>query len=475
MIDQCDVLVVGGGFAGVCAALSARRAGADVVLTERSALLGGQAAEIHTWGLDGFTAPSGKQIIKGIPWEILKKTVAQGGSDPIWTRISMQTLEEQGIAAALQEIGYTELVPYSLSVTYKNPLNDCFVNPNAYRYVCHKLLSDEGVRIYLEAPACNTVLEGNAVVGVDILTMYGQKRILAKRVIDTSQNGALCAYAGKPFDAPKVYMNSHFQCAGVDIERLLQYIEQTDEKWHVRPMVDKCADTDEMREMAKKGCTLFIHGFQTAMKRAIADDPEYALIADMIPYMFYEGDGYATPFVRVCPQAEVNTMDHAEYSKWVNEGRIRQWLAYRFFRDYVPGCENMTLKDTCPHIAKAHRISFEASNLTSYVMTEAEIKSGKLNEGEGIIILRGHPGVGQNENGWRLPLKALVAKDFDNLLLTGKPACKMIHYNVSCAIVGQAAGAAAAVSVAAGTPLANTSEEKIREELSKGRQGTAWF
>ncbi len=71
--DSADVLVVGGGFAGVCAALAAARTGVSVILVERSADLGGQAAEIHTWGLDGFISCTGKQLIRGIPWEILKK------------------------------------------------------------------------------------------------------------------------------------------------------------------------------------------------------------------------------------------------------------------------------------------------------------------------------------------------------------------------------------------------------------------
>ena len=76
--DSADVLVIGGGFAGVCAALAAARAGASVMLTEKSADLGGQAAEIHTWGLDGFISSTGKQLIKGIPWEILQKNRGRG-------------------------------------------------------------------------------------------------------------------------------------------------------------------------------------------------------------------------------------------------------------------------------------------------------------------------------------------------------------------------------------------------------------
>ena len=50
-------------------------------------LLGGQAAEIDTWGLDGFLDIDGKLLITGIPWEILNKALAEGQSDPLFTRI----------------------------------------------------------------------------------------------------------------------------------------------------------------------------------------------------------------------------------------------------------------------------------------------------------------------------------------------------------------------------------------------------
>ena len=56
-------------------------------------------------------------------------------------------------------------------------------------------------------------------------------------------------------------------------------------------------------------------------------------------------------------------------------------------------------------------------------------------------------------------------KGFDNLLVTGKPASRMIHYIATCAKVGEAAGAAAAVSALENTPLRETDPAKIREKI----------
>ena len=135
--DSADVLVVGGGFGGVCAAVAAARTGVSVILVERSANLGGQAAEIHTWGLDGFISITGQQLIRGIPWEILQKTVAEGGSDPVWSLVDMELLEKKGIAAALEDLGWIDQIPFSAVRDAFNPFNNNYINPNAYRYVCH--------------------------------------------------------------------------------------------------------------------------------------------------------------------------------------------------------------------------------------------------------------------------------------------------------------------------------------------------
>ena len=472
--DSADVLVIGGGFAGVCAALAAARAGASVMLTEKSADLGGQAAEIHTWGLDGFISSTGKQLIKGIPWEILQKTVAEGGSDRLWSVIDMELLEREGIAAALKAVGYTDLVPYAEATSMLNPFNDNYIKPGAYRYVCHTLLAEAGVRLYLDSPVVDTWKEDTTVKGVEIATPFGRRLLEAKRIVDTSQNAVVCTYAGEAFAAPGVYMGSHIKCAGVDINRMIGYIRETQEDWRIRPMAERTADPDEIQRMADAGCTLFIHGFATALRKAAEENERYAFLLKDLPLMFlYEHNGIASPFVSG-NGACVDVSNTAEYSAMVSKMRRKQWLYYTFFRDYIPGCENMILMDTCPYIPKAHHDSEKPSNLTSRHVTIEEVSSGQLNDGKGIVVLRGHPGSCQDEIGWRLPLEAMIAKNLENLLITGKPASSKIHYIATCAAVGQAAGASAALSAIQDIPLRQMDEDVIRAELASARQNYAW-
>lgn len=88
MKDTYDVVVVGGGTAGVIAAVQAGRAGADTLLVEKNAMLGG------TVTVGGINAPAhffawGKQVIAGIGWELMCRTLGETGQSipsPDFTR-----------------------------------------------------------------------------------------------------------------------------------------------------------------------------------------------------------------------------------------------------------------------------------------------------------------------------------------------------------------------------------------------------
>jgi hypothetical protein len=233
-------------------------------------------------------------------------------------------------------------------------------------------------------------------------------------------------------------------------------------------------NADELQRLADQGCTLFLDGFATALKKAVAEDERYACLLEDLPLtILFEHNGLASPLLKVRTMP-IDLSDTAQYSKIVSHTRRKQWLYYTFFRDYVPGCENMILMDTCPHISKAHLQTWESSNLTSRYLSEKEIKSGQLEDGEeGIVIVRGHPGANRDE-GWRIPLETLIAKNYENLLITGKPACRKIHYIATCAAIGQAAGASAALSASTDTPLREMDASLIRKELASERQNYAW-
>ncbi len=102
---------------------------------------------------------------------------------------------------------------------------------------------------------------------------------------------------------------------------------------------------------------------------------------------------------------------------------------------------------------------------TEYDITPAEIATGKSDRQDIIVIIRGHPMSGQNQEGWGIPLQSLIPKDLEGIIVTGKPACRKIHYIASCAKVGEAAGVVAAVAALNHVPVRNVNVETVRKYL----------
>ncbi len=73
-----DVVVIGGGPAGLVAATQAARAGACVLLVEKSGMIGG-ATILNGVNFPGLFHAAGKQIIAGIGWELVAAVVAEDG------------------------------------------------------------------------------------------------------------------------------------------------------------------------------------------------------------------------------------------------------------------------------------------------------------------------------------------------------------------------------------------------------------
>ena len=157
-----DVLVAGGGVAGVAAALAAKRAGKDVLLLEKTTLLGGLA----TIGLINYFEPlcngRGKQVIFGMCEEFL--------------RLSMK-------------VGFNTLPKEWEDGEPKEPTNKRYTNrysPQIFALQLTDLLHREGVQLLFDCIASTPVMEGGHCKGVIVDSKSGREFIPAKIVIDTT-------------------------------------------------------------------------------------------------------------------------------------------------------------------------------------------------------------------------------------------------------------------------------------------------
>ena len=174
---ECDVLVVGGGFAGIAAALSAARAGAKTILVEKSYYLGG----LGTSGLVTIYLPicdgMGRQVSYGIAEELLRLSVSIEND---WKRGAVTWLKD----GQPRGEGY--------------PRFDVNFNPALFAFSAEKLLLDEGVKIMYGVSLVSAVTEDEKIKYAVIEGKSGRYAIEAKSYVDASGDADLAERSGAP-------------------------------------------------------------------------------------------------------------------------------------------------------------------------------------------------------------------------------------------------------------------------------------
>ena len=173
-----DVLVVGGGFAGVGAAIAAARNGASVLLIERYSALGGTGTIGLMNNINGFrnqVKPDHIQTSKGIAEE---------------TILRLKEIDGLGDAAYIQE--EYDTTPGKLSFGYA-------VDPEKLKWLMLQMLTESGAKLLLDTYFSDAILDGNRICGVVVENKGGRFAIYGKVVIDASGDADVSFRAGVPF------------------------------------------------------------------------------------------------------------------------------------------------------------------------------------------------------------------------------------------------------------------------------------
>ena len=167
-----DVLVVGGGAAGVAAAVTAARQGLQVTLVERYGFSGGGAVAGLSGTVCGLYAATDNPCAK-------PEQVVFGFADEF-----VRLLAERG--------GLTAPVRYGKTFTRVH-------DPLVWRETGDRLLTDAAVRILFHTVVTDVLTEGNErIAGVQAYTKQGKLDIRAKITVDASGDGDVAAMAGLP-------------------------------------------------------------------------------------------------------------------------------------------------------------------------------------------------------------------------------------------------------------------------------------
>ena len=176
-----DVVVCGGGIAGIAAALAAARSGVKTVLLESQYMLGGLA----TAGLVTIYLPlcdgMGNQVSFGIAEELLRLSVSVGGENTELRAKCARVWLENGTEEEKKKTRF--------EVQY---------NPNVFAILAEQLLLKEGVEILYGASVVGAAMQGDKIQAVAIETREGKLAISAKSFIDATGDAAVYRVCNQP-------------------------------------------------------------------------------------------------------------------------------------------------------------------------------------------------------------------------------------------------------------------------------------
>lgn len=181
VIASADVVVVGGGPAGVAAALSAAREGCSVYLVERTGFLGGLwtgGFVLIVWCIFGANK-QGKQtqVIHGVTSEILDN-----------------------------------LKQRNMLVFERKPTPD----PEAAKYVLAEMLHDAGVNVLYNSSGANVIRNGDHIDALILETKSGRVAIQGKMFVDASGDGDMMEWAGDEYSEMRYQLGLNYRLGNVD-------------------------------------------------------------------------------------------------------------------------------------------------------------------------------------------------------------------------------------------------------------------
>ena len=438
VILETDVLVVGSGPGGLAAALAAARAGASTALLERNGCFGGNITQV---GVEGFA------------WYRHEKTVDCEGIG-----IEFET-RAKAMGAAMPE-------PQSLSHA---------LDAEMFKWVADVLVEESHVTPLLHRLCVAPIVEGGLIRGVITESKAGREAILARRVIDATGDADVAARSGAAvFKTPREKMMSAsvmFSMSGVNKQRFIDAIKadpQTYGDWSGNGEWDyetTGKEDDMFSPFLRKP-------FQKALEAGLIP-PHLHTIAGTWGTVTDQGD---LTYLNLVHMPEIDGTDPADLTRGEIRGRREAIYALEALRKFMPGCEGAKLRNFGMTLGIRDTRKIDALyNLTGAdVRGEARFNDAigifpEFIDGYGILIL---PTTGRY---WHVPYRALVPKGIGNLLVAGRciggdPISHASARNMMCcAVGGQGAGVAAAVSLQREEPLEQLNIRAVQKELS--RQG----
>ncbi len=424
-----DVVVVGGGPAGVAAAIASASSGAKTALIERYGFTGGMATAAGISVYLNF--PAGKRNLAG----------------SIYTHF-IETLNNAGGAYAINYEG-----------------TNIAANPEDIKIVNDILLSSCGVEIFYHMPLNGVEIEDRKITSITALGKSGIRYSFAADVfVDATGDaevaflGGLPTSLGRPQDNACQPMTMVFRTGPVDIDRAIRGgAELLQNKYLV--WGDGHPDLVRYINQAKKENNWPIPKNCFSL---IWSDPRFP---EIVAVNGTRIDGF-------------NGADSLEMTQAEISGRRQAQAAVEFMRNYLPGFERVQLLSTGPQIGVRETRHINGQ----YILTEQDILSCKHFEDEIAeaaycidVHLPGSPNTDLRNlpegQSYGIPYRSLLPLGCDNLLVAGRAlsathvAASSVRVMPICMSTGQAAGLAAAQASLEDKPCSQINITSLKSKL----------
>jgi hypothetical protein len=335
-----------------------------------------------------------------------------------------------------------------------------------FKFIADRMVEEAGIVPLLHCQTVNVIMEGNTVKGAITESKSGRRAILAKRVIDATGDADLAYRAGAPCRIdPKHELEGvtvNFGCSGVDVQRLLDYTLCNPSS--VADWGDLSGEKEE-----SEFSTYLVEPFDKA-KRA----GEIPANVRMESYWGSFTDAGEIPSLNAIHMSNIDATDVWDLTRAEIEGRQQVMWAVNALKKYTPGFEKARLRTIGASLGTRASRKIEGV----YDITEADVLNQarfedsigifpEFLDGAGIAVM---PSTGRY---FQVPYRITLPKKVENLLVAGRCVAgdKVSHaatrQMMCCAVTGQGAGVAAAVSLKDGVTCREVAVPTVQKALEK--------
>ena len=434
-VRECDVVIAGGGTAGVVAALAAARHGAKTVLIEAKGYPGGIAVEggtaLHSfynlW--KAFPGVAKRHVVRGIPQEIVDRLAQAGGTT-----------------------GHAEMI-----VGYDYDSICTAIDTEIYKLVAFEMLEEAGVCVCVNTLLTSAITDRSRIQGVIAESRSGREAITAKSFVDCTGYGDFSAYAGASYTEPNDYaVANSIGVGGVSLEKYHEFLASHNA---VREFSKGLRSGKEEQIVRLNANTNHLPAQFTLDAREIGMSMVTTTVHD--DYFM---------FIKLNFKMPVSPTDRDAAAKAELALRRRQARAIELFREYVPGCEKAFIARTSPSlcIRRGRLISCD------YDISLSDVLEGRHFDDD-VMVYGFHdsaPRLQIRDGGtYGIPYRALCVAGIDNLLAAGMlitsdhDAHMSTRNTVCCMGQGQATGTAAALCAKRGCGTRELPYADLRKAL----------